>query len=41
MNSDSYYDEHWDHFCSYTRNLDKIRDQSIEGVVPNLVGYMK
>lgn len=41
MNSDSYYDEHWSHFCSYTRNLDKIRDQSIDAVVPKLTGYMK
>ena len=36
MNSDSYYNTHWNEFVEYTKNLDKIRNESIEQTVPEL-----
>ena len=34
MHGDSYYDEHFDYFRTYTTKLDAIRGQSITTVVP-------
>jgi hypothetical protein len=40
MNSESYYENEWDYFCSYTRSLDRIRNESLVDVAPHLVKYM-
>jgi len=36
MNNDNYYNEHWNDFLQYTADLDKIRNEEITKVVPNL-----
>lgn len=40
MNSESYYNDHWQEFCSYTKKLDTMRNESIAEVCPNLEKYM-
>ena len=40
MNSDSYYDTHWQEFINYTVSLDKIRNESIKLVCPGLGKYI-
>jgi pyruvate-formate lyase-activating enzyme len=40
MNSESYYDTHWDEFVSYTKKLDSIRTESIFDVEPKFKEYM-
>lgn len=40
MNNESYYDEWWLYFIEYTKNLDSIRDEDINTVVPNLGKYI-
>lgn len=39
MNSESYHNEWWHYFVKYTRNLDKIRNEDINIVVPELGKY--
>lgn len=41
MNSDSYYNTHWNEFIEYTQKLDKIRNENINTVVPSLKEYIK
>jgi hypothetical protein len=41
MNSESYYDKHWQYFVSYTTKLDEIRSESILDIVPDLEKYIK
>ena len=40
MNNDNYYSKHWDDFLQYTADLDKIRNEDITKVVPNLKEYI-
>jgi len=40
MNSDSYYEQYWKEFCNYTRSLDRIRNETIADVCPQLTKYM-
>ncbi len=39
MDSESYHEEYWDEFLSYTRRMDGIRGQSIARVVPQFKDY--
>lgn len=39
MNSESYYEDHWDYFITYTKNLDNIRDESLLDAEPLFKGY--
>lgn len=39
MNSESYYDDHWDSFLSYTKKLDKMRQQNLIEIEPIFKGY--
>jgi hypothetical protein len=41
MNSSSYYDTHWNEFKQYTTDLDRIRNEQINTIVPNLAKYME
>ena len=41
MNSESYYEEHWDYFVTYTKSLDKMRKESLIDVEPMFEGYFK
>lgn len=40
MNGDSYHDEHWDQFVSYTRGLDQLRHESLVDVEPMFKDYI-
>jgi len=41
MNSESYYDKHWNEFVEYTIKLDEIRGESFLDIVPDLEKYIK
>jgi hypothetical protein len=34
MNSESYYDSHWNEFIKYTKQLDSIRNENLLDVEP-------
>lgn len=34
------HDQHWEEFCQYTRQLDRIRGQDIGLIAPELAGFM-
>lgn len=36
MNSNSYYDTDWNDFKSYTKSLDRIRNENLQNTIPNL-----
>ena len=40
MQSESYYDTHWKEFLSYTKNLDKIRNENLLDVEPMFQEYI-
>jgi sulfatase maturation enzyme AslB (radical SAM superfamily) len=40
MNSESYYDSHWNEFVKYTRQLDSIRDENLLDVEPKFKDYI-
>jgi len=40
MNSDSYYDSHWQEFISYTRSLDRIRQENLLDIEPAFKDYI-
>ena len=40
MNSESYYDSHWNEFIKYTRQLDSIRDENLLDVEPQFKEYI-
>jgi hypothetical protein len=40
MNSQSYYNEHWQEFLDYTKSLDEIRNESITIVEPKLEKFI-
>jgi hypothetical protein len=40
MQSESYYDTHWKEFISYTKNLDKIRNENLLDVEPMFQEYI-
>jgi len=40
MNSDNYYDTHWNEFVSYTKKLDEIRSESLISVEPKFKEYL-
>ena len=40
MNSDSYYNEYWEQFKSYTHDLDKIRNENLIDVEPKFKKYI-
>lgn len=40
MNSESYYDEYWSQFKSYTHDLDKIRNENLIDVEPKFKKYI-
>jgi organic radical activating enzyme len=40
MTSESYYDEHWEYFKTYTKTLDKIRAESLLEVEPIFKDYI-
>ena len=39
MNSESYYNEHWNSFIEYTSKLDKMRDQNLLDIEPIFKGH--
>lgn len=39
MNSESYYDEYWDEFVTYTQKLDQIRNEDLISVEPKFKDY--
>ena len=41
MNSESYHEEYWDYFVTYTKSLDKMRKESLIDVEPMFEGYFK
>jgi hypothetical protein len=40
MNSESYYDSHWNEFIKYTKQLDSIRDENLLDVEPQFKEYI-
>lgn len=40
MNSESYYDSHWNEFIKYTRQLDSIRNENLLDVEPKFKDYI-
>lgn len=40
MQSESYYDTHWNEFLSYTKNLDKIRNENLLDIEPMFQEYI-
>ena len=40
MNSDNYYDTHWDEFLKYTKKLDEIRNENLTDVEPKFKEYI-
>lgn len=40
MNSESYYDEHWEGFVSYTKSLDRMRNENLLDVEPMFKDYI-
>jgi organic radical activating enzyme len=40
MNSESYYDSHWNEFLKYTRQLDSIRNENLLDVEPKFKDYI-
>ncbi len=40
MTSESYYDTHWNEFLSYTKNLDKIRNENLLDIEPMFQEYI-
>ena len=40
MNSESYYETHWNEFVKYTLDLDKIRDEKLLQVEPKFKDYI-
>jgi sulfatase maturation enzyme AslB (radical SAM superfamily) len=40
MNSDNYYDTHWDEFVKYTKQLDTIRNENLIDVEPKFKDYI-
>ncbi len=41
MNSESYYEEYWDYFVTYTKSLDKMRNESLIDIEPIFKGHFK
>ena len=40
MNSESYYDSHWNEFIKYTQQLDSIRNENLLDVEPKFKDYI-
>jgi len=40
MNSDNYYDTHWNEFIKYTQQLDNIRQENLCDVEPKFKDYI-
>jgi len=41
MNSESYYETHWQEFINYTNKLDNIRNESLFNIEPNFKRFFK
>jgi len=40
MNSESYYDQYWNEFVKYTKQLDSIRQENIFSVEPKFMDFI-